>query len=560
MNTPKTAFLLALILAIAAMERWVGLSWLPPGNWYDEAINGLDALRILREPGWPLFFTTEGHPREPLYMYWIALVFSIVGVSVEALRGSSAALGVLGIWAAWFWTREVKRPAGTSGVWFALGVALILALMRWHVHFSRLGFRTILTPLLTTLVLGCAWRMAQTRSWRWGALCGGVLGIGMASYLTFRAVPLLLILVGARVFWMTRKKQPEGGFNFRDWRGCVFAVVLGFGVGGLPTWIDAALHPEHLVSRAGEVNPFSEGLKPGVRIIARQALDVGLKFWIRGDAVAQHNIPGSVGWSQMYWWKSPGAWEAELWEDAKRAARLSGQPIPDHHGHGLPVFDPLTSLFFLVGLILLLQRFRSDLVAFSIILWMALMALISIVSIGAPNLLRTVGMTPAVAFALMEGVDWARKQLVKRFGKRAGVVFLALFFLHFGVIEAKRYFYDWPRHPKTNRAFNIEFTDLGKLIQDLPEEVAVQVPDFIRHHPTFQFQIIDRTGVIGFEPEAPQSWITNGGTVLTLAPLPPYPPAPVSKTWLRSQPQDSLQILRLPNERPWAVLVPGPAK
>ena len=66
-----------------------------------------------------------------------------------------------------------------------------------------------------------------------------------------------------------------------------------------------------------------------------------------------------------------------------------------------------------------------------------------------------------------------------KWGRGLAVALVAGFFLHFGFIEAKRYFHDWPAHPITWREFNTEFADLARAVRELPPDVAIQVPDYI---------------------------------------------------------------------------------
>ena len=56
-------FLFAVIIVIGVVLRIYDITRIPPGLWYDEAINGLDALDVLKN-GPRIFFMTEGHPRE----------------------------------------------------------------------------------------------------------------------------------------------------------------------------------------------------------------------------------------------------------------------------------------------------------------------------------------------------------------------------------------------------------------------------------------------------------------------------------------------------------------
>lgn len=594
----RPVFWLLLILGLGAGLRLVALDRIPPGDWYDEAINGLDALDILEKPGWPLFFDTEGHPREPIYMYCVAGMVWLLGPTATSLRATSVVIAILTLWVVWLWAREI------AGDRRALLVVLALALMRWHLHFSRLSFRTNLTPLFLALLLWAVWRLARTRRPAWAVVAGLVLGLGFSTYLSFRVAPVLLAAVAIHAGWRRRREadpidridpvdpidqsapsdlpgpqcagsppgpsspsspsRPFSPFRPSSPRRLAALFILSCAVGLLPTAIDAVQHPDHLLKRAGEVTPFSEGLGPGVVRVAAQARDVALMFFVRGDHVPKHNIAGGIQWFQLYGWHSPGMDEALERQEADRAARAAGQPLPDPHGHGLPVFDPLAALFLGIGLVALFARIHRDTAAFSILAWMALIGMTSVLSFGAPNYLRTLGMVPAVAFTLVEGLDWSRRRVELRWGRGVAIGLVAVFFLHFGVIEAKRYFIDWPAHPLTWRDFNTEFAELARFVRTVPDDTAFQVPDYIRTHPTFAFETHGRKGLFGFGAEGPPAAATDreegSGRFAewwVIAPLPPYPPAPVPRDWLENR--RPLQVLLRPDDQPWALVLPGPA-
>ena len=76
-----TALALALLLAATALRAYHFNEW-PPGLSHDEAINGIDALRLLRTGVIPLY-TRDGRP-EPLFRFAQTLTIALVGPTLSA--------------------------------------------------------------------------------------------------------------------------------------------------------------------------------------------------------------------------------------------------------------------------------------------------------------------------------------------------------------------------------------------------------------------------------------------------------------------------------------------
>ena len=87
------------IVVVAVLLRFFDLAANPGGLYGDEAAEGLDAWRLLHQPGFHadfgVWFTSDGG-REALFAYVVAGVFSFAGASVVALRATAAAFGVAG--------------------------------------------------------------------------------------------------------------------------------------------------------------------------------------------------------------------------------------------------------------------------------------------------------------------------------------------------------------------------------------------------------------------------------------------------------------------------------
>lgn len=500
-RSPARGFLV--FFALAIVVRTVGLHHIPPGDWYDEAINGLDALSVIdavregRAP--PIFFATEDHPREPLFIYATAATFLVAGATTWALRWTAAWIGALTVAAFWLMLRRLRGEA------VAFVAALGLVFFRWHVHFSRTSFRTIAAPLFLCLLVWAIDRAARGRRARDWALAGVFLGAGFYTYLSFRFVPVLLVLWALAALWRevgrlrNSFQDEEGGpKGWPHWKGAALGLVVAVVVFA-PLGVDYLRHPFHFRGRVDQVSLFDEGLAPGLRAVAQNAVVNVLQFFIpgQGDHVPKHNIPYRA------------------------------------------VFDPLNALVFLVGLIFCLWRaFRppkepdASASAWPVLalLWLGLMLLGSVFSFGAPNLLRTVAGAPAAIWIWAEGV-WVVALLVKRIAAapvpqgnqtteatrtrrpiRIDLVVATALLVGFGAMQSYEYFILYPKSEGLWSNFNVGETQVGRALRPLdPAKETAWIGEKILAHPTVQFESLGAPAArplrlpeaLARDPEAP---------------------------------------------------------
>ncbi|HXV44638.1 MAG TPA: hypothetical protein VEC96_16375, partial [Anaerolineae bacterium] len=145
------------------MATWLRLWHLdstPPGLWFDESFNGMEAVWMLKTHNWPLFIL-GGQGREVLFFYLLALSVSVLGETVYALRLVPALLGVLSIPLMYRWVLTLftgSKVAGNSGdrELTVHGIALIsaagLAVSFWLLVMNRVSYRanTLLPLMLIT--------------------------------------------------------------------------------------------------------------------------------------------------------------------------------------------------------------------------------------------------------------------------------------------------------------------------------------------------------------------------------------------------------------------------
>ena len=162
-------YLLIIILVIAAVLRLVALDSYPVGLNADEAALGYNAYSLMLtgrdEHGHflPLHLESFGDFKPALYAYLLIPVIKVFGLTEFAVRLPSALAGIAAVWLIYKFTKQLINEN------CALITALLLAIMPWHIHFSRGGWEVNLAAtfflaglylfvsnrLKTSLVLFC---------------------------------------------------------------------------------------------------------------------------------------------------------------------------------------------------------------------------------------------------------------------------------------------------------------------------------------------------------------------------------------------------------------------
>ncbi len=174
-----------LCTAIAAFLRVYRLAELPPGLHGDEALTGLDALRILNE-GWigPYVSSALGQPTGPFY--FTAFIFKLAEPTLFTVRLSMSILGIATVPLAYLFFRV------GFGRWVAVFATIALVFEYWHLYYSRIAFPLISMPLMMSLGgLAVLLAIKSNRRWPW-FVAGLVLGAGVYTYGPY---PLFLLAV-----------------------------------------------------------------------------------------------------------------------------------------------------------------------------------------------------------------------------------------------------------------------------------------------------------------------------------------------------------------------------
>jgi 4-amino-4-deoxy-L-arabinose transferase-like glycosyltransferase len=438
--------LLFLIVAAASGLRLYRLGDLPPGLFIDQAQYGLDAYRISQGETFPVFVEgpTKERGREPLFMYLMAGIFLVAGPTPIAIKLTSALIGIATVIVTYFAaSRFLGERAG-------LCAAALLAVSRWHITFSRMGFRAILAPLWMSLVALALWWLVTRRTRSAAVLFGVVVGAGFYTYPAYWAAPPALALIGAAAWWERRSNLHDVVDRTKPLAvvGLVSCLIVM-----APLLIYATTHAEDLVARAREVTLVRQRDRPPdpekrATTVLDGAQRVLFMLHLRGDIEPRHNIPGR------------------------------------------PMLDLVSGLLFLGGVIATAKAdwplpLKVGLVSF----WL-LPLVPSAVTLAAPNALRAVGAVPAVCVIAGVGLDAAARQLERLRGRVVPLAAAALIAAALGtaaVANARNYFVEWGSQKVLPTEFSADIPRFVEYLRELGAGADVVVCPYVYSSPNVHF-------------------------------------------------------------------------
>jgi 4-amino-4-deoxy-L-arabinose transferase-like glycosyltransferase len=428
--------ILVAIFAIAAFMRLYRFDQVPFGTWYDEANAGLEALRIINEPGYlPVFSQLISMPAH--YLYLIALSFKILGVSTLSIRAVNVVFGLGTVAAAYLVGHELfNRKMG-------LVVAFLLAVSRWDINWSRFGMPGVTVPLFELLVVGLILRAFRRQRLLDYVLAGLSIGLGLCFYYPLRFFPFVVVLFLV-VLWITRRDLIRS-----SWRGMI-VLCLGIFIASIPVLYLATFQPDNFWSRMQTVSIFA-GKTPqaGLQAVAKTTSEHLLMFNFHGDNNGRHNLPGT------------------------------------------PMLDPITGALMVLGVGLCLWRVRQP-GSFLLLAWLLLMLVPGIFSLDfeAPQSYRTIGSLPAAYLLAAVPISGLWQEWEKFARNHINLIFLVPLTLMLGtsgVINYDIYFNKQAQSSDSWSAFSTPETIAAKVMAEMGNKVEFYVSTFYYQMPTIQF-------------------------------------------------------------------------
>jgi len=152
-----------LILVLASGLRLIRLEQVPPSLYWEEAALGYDAYSILKTGkdyhghSWPIIaFESFGDWKPALYFYLIVPLLPLLGLTSLAVRLPAAIAGISSVYLTYLIVQQLRLSKRVS-----LLSALALAIMPWHLQFSRAGFEV--TVAVFWMLLGI-WLILRSRA------------------------------------------------------------------------------------------------------------------------------------------------------------------------------------------------------------------------------------------------------------------------------------------------------------------------------------------------------------------------------------------------------------
>jgi PA14 domain/Dolichyl-phosphate-mannose-protein mannosyltransferase len=357
------------VFSLGTFARLWQLDHFPFGLWVDEADNGLAAAQILANPGFrPLYFDSTNAPAH--FNYLVALAFSFLGSNALALRLVAATFGIAGLLFAYLLFRR------WLGHVMGLVAACLLAVMRYHLTFSRFGVQVITTPTFELAALYFLDRALAGKKLADFAWLGLTLGFGLAFYTAYRLFPiaLLLVLVGLFIAAVVRSGIREAFHRYvqclsTQWIIAVLALLLAVA----PVIAFAVRQPRVFFARTNTVSIFEKRDEPNLaKAIWSNTLKHLQMFNVRGDGNGRHNLPGA------------------------------------------PMLDPVMGLLLVLGVAYGLWRWRDPPNALMLaVFFVMLLAGILSLDFEAPQSLRSIGVIPALVYFITLPIAVTNKALLK---------------------------------------------------------------------------------------------------------------------------------------------------
>ncbi len=428
-------FILLLALALRAYR----LTEIPPGLTHDEANHGREAIDIL--DGVLRYYFPLNYGSEPIYSYVVAGSMALFGEGLFALRLVNIIFGLAAIAATAVWGKQAFDR------FTALLTAALMAVSFWPLASSREALRAGMLPFFMVVAVWFFWQIVFPKSQaeqsaidtevattsprdrkRVGLL---VLGFALSIVLTFH------IYLAARVAWLLFPAfllylaVVHRRTFFRSWRPVTTGLVLT-GLLVIPMFVYLANNPQSQTRLSMLGSTLQQVKAWNLGPVIKNMTEASLAFvWPGyGDQFLAYNIPGR------------------------------------------PVFDVITAVFFILGILISLWRWKRPAYAF-LLLWFAIGIIPSLVTGPTANTTRNLAALPAVYMLPAVGFVTGVRLLAQRLNlpSRNLLVTGAIVWLLFTMLITTRdYFVRWGDSVEVRGAYQ------HTLVEELAYLDEVQMP------------------------------------------------------------------------------------
>lgn len=261
---------ITLIFFFALLLRTVNLGDHPPGLTWDEAALGYNAYSILKtgrdEFGTflPVIFKSFGDYKPGIYVYLTAPSVAIFGLTEFAVRFPSALFGALAVVGLYLLTNLLFPKSQISNIKYQINVGLIaslmIAIMPWHLHFSRGGWEV--NVFVTQIIFATYFLLLSLSSKKVSPLIS--LFLFVLSIFTYQAGKLLAPLIISLVLILNWSEVRE---RFGEIKKNKFQLLLGLFLLGVTIvyFVQTAIGPAG--NRVARLSIFGYRPTPSAQLI-----------------------------------------------------------------------------------------------------------------------------------------------------------------------------------------------------------------------------------------------------------------------------------------------------
>ncbi len=465
-----------LLVIISLCLRLYNLENFFPGIWYDEAQNGAETLRLMELKNIEFFITRYTYM--PSMFFYVSSVFiKLFGYNIISLRSVSAVMGTLSIFAFYFLLKQIFKD------WkVALFGAFIISFSRWHLNFSRIAFLGMQTVLLLTIFLYFYLKTLSVKNTSYSIFAGITLGLAHYTYGVAYFIHLLILIHFIYLFYRDYKLFLKEQIKvFLKIYTIVFLITI-------PLINFSLKNPGLFFQRANDISFFAE-IKDNKSItpLIKNIYAYLLSFNFEGDYNGRHNL------------------------------------------YKKPLFDYLTGIFFVIGVVssFLTTGFRF------FILWVIIMFIPGIISIPieTPQFYRIIGAMPGVFIIVLLGIV----KTIQMFNiiinnKKFVFVMYLITAISISSMNIYQYYILYPKNEGTYLSFSPEASRIGKFINENKDYLVIISPaknmygfyqweqkvicDFMTYKKTEYKYLIDRMVVYKTELD----YLRKKGIVIILRP------------------------------------------
>lgn len=337
---------LVLLVAVAFAMRFINVSLFPYGVEGDEAGYGIVFFSMQHDP--QIIQNYFRFNNVGVALYWLGAFWTkLLGVSVLSLRLASVCYGTLSIITFYFMSRLVLRWQA------ALLAAIALTVSTWHLHYSRFGHLNISQVFMQSACFYFFWKGMLSKKLRYFAAGGLALGLVFMAHTAGKLVPFFF-------------------FGFLAYLGLV--------------------HPKALARRAGGILIFFLFAWATVAPV----MTYYLKFPLQGTGRIKEvsimnnqnsNAPADAISGAAANFRVSMLMFNHVGDSRSRDNALAPQPMLDYW----------SGVLFLLGFGFALYHWKRPFYAFMLLAFFGTLSA-SIISVEAPQSLRTAGNIPIVYF------------------------------------------------------------------------------------------------------------------------------------------------------------------